>query len=254
MELLTYSEAAALTGLTNKTLQRHVKKGLLQAVETPVGKRISLQALAPYLVLRKGTSGGLQGREEASESLRKDTRQGLEGTEEASDSDVIWSQEAAPRTGTDKKAQQSTKLLGQVRDENVNRAHPDTQRPGVEGPPRDSEAYNDLLVPLTAHLAALDLAKTQLEHFQRQAEESQRQVLAAERAKISLEVQLGQYQRVLAEQAESLAEERARRLALEAKVAEPVASLQELKMDRVTPQQRGWGQRVKSWLRWDRTG
>lgn len=107
-------------------------------------------------------------------------------------------------------------------------------------------------VPLAAHLAALELARAQLDHLQRQAEEAQRAVIQAERAKISLEAQLGQYQRVLSEQAESLAEERAHRMALEAskiqaatiQTAPPLPEV-ELKVATVRP---GWGGRLRRWL------
>lgn len=203
MELLTYSEAADLTGLTNKTLQRHVKRGLLQAVSTPVGKRLTRESLAPYLGLRKDSEG-----------------QGPPVPLEAS------------------------------------AAHADPPETVIGGPGGTAKARADeeaLSVPLRAHLAALDLARGQLEHLQRQAEESQRQVLTAERARISLEVQLGQYQRVLAEQAESLAEERAKCRAFEAKATEPALPSGNLKMNTADPI-KGWGQRVKRWFRWERTG
>ncbi len=108
-------------------------------------------------------------------------------------------------------------------------------------------------VPLAAHLAALELARSQLNHLQRQAEEAQRAVIHAERAKISLEAQLGQYQRVLSEQAESLSEERARRMALEAakvqaeQMALPPLGLPEVE-PKITPSTPGWGGRLRSWL------
>lgn len=71
MDLLTYTEAAELTGLANKTIQRHVKKGLLAVVETPVGKRIPRSALAPYLGLKRDSGGQGQGHpaEEAEERV-----------------------------------------------------------------------------------------------------------------------------------------------------------------------------------------
>ena len=108
--------------------------------------------------------------------------------------------------------------------------------------------YQDQSVPLAAHLAALDLARTQLDHLQRQAEEAQRMVLQAERAKMSLEAQLGQYQRVLSEQAESLAEERARRMSLEAsKVQTESMPLPEVE-PKLTSSNPGWGRRLSRWL------
>mgnify|MGYP003375219961 CR=1 FL=1 len=53
MELLTYTEAARLAGLTNKTIQRHVKRGTLAVVDTPVGRRIPREELDPYLGLQR---------------------------------------------------------------------------------------------------------------------------------------------------------------------------------------------------------
>jgi|JI10StandDraft_1071094.scaffolds.fasta_scaffold868927_2 excisionase family DNA binding protein len=111
------------------------------------------------------------------------------------------------------------------------------------------EPQQEQSVPLAAHLAALELARAQLDHLQRQAEEAQRAVIQAERAKISLEAQLGQYQRVLAEQAESLAEERAHRLTLEAAksqlVEPPPLPEVESKLATTKP---GWGRRLRRWL------
>jgi len=203
MELLTYTEAAELTGLTNKTLQRHVKKGILEAIETPVGKRIPRSALEPYMGLRKDSGGQAQG--EPDEDTETPEGPVLEDFEDVSET------------------------------------------------PRDTQV---LTVPLAAHLAALDLARVQLDYLQRQAEESQRVALQAERAKYSLEAQLGQYQRVLAESAESLAEERAMRLAAEARTLELAANestpaaaptLVGPLIDTPT-KRRGWGSRLKVWL------
>ena len=203
MELLTYSEAAALTGLTNKTLQRHVKKGILEAVETPVGKRIPKEALIPYLGLQRDNEGQDQGTPD------EDTQD-----------------------------QERT---------------PETPQEDLGGTEEDRWSSQSPSVPLAAHLSALELARAQLEYLQRQAQEAQHQALVAERAKMSLEVQLGQYQRVLAEQAESLAEERARRQHLEASVAKETPALPEvhnvndLKTDIQTPK-RGFGYRLGRWL------
>ena len=224
MELLTYTEAAELTGLTNKTIQRHVKKGALEVVETPLGKRIPRSALEPYLGLRRDSEG--QGQEDPDEDT--ETLQGhvFEEVEDVS---------------------------GTAKDSPGQAVH--------YGP------YEGVSVPLSAHLAALDLAKTQLEFLQRQSEESQRVAMQAERAKYSLEAQLAQYQRVLAESAESLAEERAMRLVAEAKAAEvPVSPSNDLvvpalPVDQAAPvlldtptRRRGWGSRLKGWLLGEKTG
>ena len=212
-----------MTGLTNKTLQRHVKRGILQAVETPVGKRIPRGALEPYLGLRRDSQGQDEG------ETGEDTEEPLEDAVEVFEEQV----------GT----------VGDKQD--------------TVGPASPSESP---MIPLAAHLAALDLARTQLEYLQRQAEESQRVAMQAERAKYSLEAQLAQYQRVLSESAESLAEERAMRLAAEAKAAEvperpsgdppgtqATSELGPVIMDRPT-KRRGWGSRIKVWLLGERAG
>ena len=217
MELLTYTEAAELTGLTNKTLQRHVKKGVLEVIETPVGKRIPRSALEPYMGLRKDSGGQAQGAPD------EDT-QTLHGH--------VWEDF-----------------------EDVSETTRDSEAQTIPRSPSEGST-----VPLAAHLAALDLAKTQLEYLQRQAEDSQRMALQAERAKYSLEAQLSQYQRVLAESAESLAEERAMRLVAEAKASqlpanEPkIDTLEEKSADLMATiaasptKRRGWGSRLKVWL------
>lgn len=104
--------------------------------------------------------------------------------------------------------------------------------PGKEGfapeaTDREHEGTLVSTVPLQAHLSALELAKSQLERTQSWLDEergrvefAQQMVLQAERSKIALEVQLSQYQRVLSEQAESLAEERALRLTWQARSEE----------------------------------
>lgn len=119
---------------------------------------------------------------------------------------------------------------------------------GQQQPQQPSTHPQEQSVPLAAHLAALELARAQLDHLQRQAEEAQRAVLHAERAKISLEAQLSQYQRVLSEQAESLAEERAHRLALEvSKALETPTALPEVQ-PKVANTKPGWGGRFRRWL------
>lgn len=203
MDLLTYTEAAQLTGLTNKTLQRHVKRGTLLAVDTPVGKRIPREALAPYLGLQKTCRG-----------------QGQGGIEETSQP-----QGDPPQTACE----------------------------DLAGRGKDDGAQGSLSVPLAAHLSALDLAKTQIEYLQRVAEEAQR-------GRSALEAELGKYSRVLAEQAESLAEERAWRKHLEATAAmvapennTPALDIGDLKADLPTAK-RGFRYRLGRWLLGSETG
>ena len=112
---------------------------------------------------------------------------------------------------------------------------------------------------IEAHLEALKLVGTLQEKF----EAAQRRAEQAERALMPLTHQLDQYQRCLAENAESLAEERSRRLELEFKVMEASSNLSsqeaELEFPDVapkvdTPQRgRGWGQRLKGWLLGEKT-
>lgn len=118
-------------------------------------------------------------------------------------------------------------------------------------------------VPLVAHLAALDLARIQIEHLQGQVDESHRLVLNAERSKMAIETnlqhQVGQYQRILTDHAESLAEERALRIAAELRAAElqaqlsPPATMPEPVIT-TTTHRRGWGSRLKGWLLGEKTG
>lgn len=81
---------------------------------------------------------------------------------------------------------------------------------------RQSQPSSDS-VPLAAHLAALELAGGQLNRMGEQLDQERRRVDIAERARFALEAQLSQYQRALAENAETLAEARAKVLESEAK-------------------------------------
>jgi hypothetical protein len=93
-------------------------------------------------------------------------------------------------------------------------------------------------VPLSAHLAALELARLEIERLHQQVDRTQAEARAdlaeerrrteyaertreqAERARMALEFQLQKYQGALSEHADSLAQERALRLAAEAQAAE----------------------------------
>lgn len=87
----------------------------------------------------------------------------------------------------------------------------------------------------------------------RLAEELRERAELAERARMSLEYELRSYQLALAENAGSLAEERALRQAAEASAVVPVPALSDLKTDTPTPK-RGWGQRLGRWLLGQKTG
>lgn len=117
----------------------------------------------------------------------------------------------------------------------------------VNGPLPPPEAS----VPLAAHLAALELASKQIDRLSEQADRLQIKADQADRMRISLEHQLQQYQAALSTQAESLAEERALRMTLEARqvleTKTAPAELESLKID--TPAaNKSWGSRVKRWL------
>ena len=92
----------------------------------------------------------------------------------------------------------------------------DTQVETQPGRSGQSQSPSDS-VPLAAHLAALELAGTQLNRMSEQLDQERRRVEVAERARFALEAQLSQYQRALAENAETLAEARAKVLESEAK-------------------------------------
>lgn len=201
MDLLTFQEAAELAGINVKTIHRHVARGKLQAIDTPLGRRLKRTDLDPYL----------------------QTRRDSEGHKEATFSDS-----SGQRATQSDNAPQSPPMSGQV-------------------PPMSGH------VPIEAMRAALEFAERRIAEERTRAEDAYRLALTAERTKMSLEVQLSQYQRVLSEQAESLAEERALRIAAEAKSSMPDLPDVPPKIDMPTPQ-RGWGQRLKGWFLGSKTG
>jgi len=105
---------------------------------------------------------------------------------------------------------------------------------------------------IQAHLAALAL----VERLQQKIEDDQRRFETLARNQGAMQQELAQSQRALTETAESLAEERAHRLTLEAqKMQEETA----IELPQVQPRQdietpkKGWGARIKRWI-WGRTG
>lgn len=73
-------------------------------------------------------------------------------------------------------------------------------------------------VPLEAMTAALDFAERRIAEERSRADENQKRADASERMRFALELSLRQYQTVLGEQADSLAQERALRLQSEARL------------------------------------
>ena len=110
------------------------------------------------------------------------------------------------------------------------------------------------VVPLDAHLRALDLSTKLLDQLQTEREEKDRVREERDRANRRVELlaaELQSYQRILGEQAESLAEERSRRLALELATTYPQHLAEQIQQDAAglkiaTPiPSRGWGNRIK---------
>lgn len=104
-------------------------------------------------------------------------------------------------------------------------------------------------VPASVHLEALKMLG-----------ELHQEALKESRARVALETQLAQYQRAMAEQCESLAEERAWRKHLEASAAmvapadnSPAPDIGDLKQDMPTSK-RGFRYRLRRWLLGSETG
>jgi hypothetical protein len=158
MKFLTFTEAAKAAGVNIKTIRKHVEQGKLRCVETPLGKRIPMDALTPYWT----------GRDESI----------LDHGEE--------------QTGPEREPFKGT----------VDQGHPWSTVDGREGTRMGA-------VPLEAHLAMLGFTQGQIERLQSELSLERSRMEHTERARITLEVQLGQYQRALSENAESLLEAKA---------------------------------------------
>ena len=161
-------------------------RGKIQTVETPFGRRICRSTLLPYLDL------GRPGR-----------------TQEAKTQEVSLGQGESSEVSATSTSEDFSR---------PSESPQDIEKETPEVSSGQSESVH-VSVPLVAHLAALDLAGKQMERMANQLEQERRRSETAERAKMSLEAQLGQYQRALSENAESLAEERAKRIAAESKDA-----------------------------------
>lgn len=196
MKYLTFTEAAAFTGLSFKTIHKHVKQGKLCCIETPLGKRIAEEALLPYLELK-----GIDGNDREQIGHPEPEQSALNEPVEISLNGNKVEQTAHPNTPDRNEVEQSAPA-------------------GKSGADQGGSFPS---VPLEAHLASMELAREQLERAQRlleaerkRSDESERLALQAERGRMALEFQLGQYQRALGEQADSLIEERAARLQAQA--------------------------------------
>lgn len=200
MRYFTIPEAAKFVGVNVKTMRKHVREGRIESVETPLGFRVTEEALLAYGPLRTSSDRMMSDQETPERTI-----------------------EVQPRV--------------------------DQGGPGQAGS-----------VPLAAHLAALEFAERRLaeergrfELAQRQCEDARIRAEQAERSRMAIEFQLQKYQSVLAESAESLAEERAFRQQAEAKLVEmatpvPAHALPVENLKIAMPARKGWGQRVRGWL------
>jgi hypothetical protein len=170
MRYFTIPEAANFVGVNVKTLRKHVREGRIQSVETPVGIRVTEEALLVYAPLR--TSPG------NADLDHKEPRNAA-------------ADHPAP------KPESGANLAG------------------------GNETSSSQAVPLAAHLAALEFAARQVDHERERADRAQHRAEQAERSRLALEYQLHQYQAALSEQAESVAEERALRIAAQAAAVTP---------------------------------
>lgn len=255
MRFLTIPEAAKLACVNVKTMRKHVKEGRVPSVETPLGLRISEDALTVYGPRETNEDQSIvnhPGPEEtivpgpAWTGLRQDSP--IEATVEDPEWTIVdqnepgqWEMDGPECTVVDQGAPARTSW------KSPNQSSPDHNRPSGSSEP----------VPLAAHIAALEFAERRLAEerarsFQALLEKEAAQLRAeqAERGKLAIEGQLAQYQRVLSEQAESLAEERAKRMTAEARVSvesEPgLPLLENLKTS--SPEKRGWRQRLQGWF------
>lgn len=253
MRMLTFTEAAEYAGVNVKTIHKHVKQGKLECVSTPFGRRIPEAALAPYRELK-----------------------GLIDHEEPATASPVREQASAPRINEERHAtpQEASPDPGPP-----TAAVTTHERPATSGAFLERSATD--VVPLSAHLAALDLierlhqqversqadARADVAEERRRTEQAERTRELAERGRMALEFQLQQYQTALGEQAASLAEERALRVAAEARAAElfhveqaatttpealtestPTSGPEAEPMPMPKPERKGWGRRVRGWL------
>lgn len=155
-------------------------------------------------------------------------------------------------------------------------------RPQTHTPP-ESETLTTALEVAQRALRQAEAGRQDLERVQRELrmerelrEEGMELLHREERRSLMLAHELRTYQRALGEQAESLAEERARRLALELAAAEKIdltktlddhqapmtsliASSENATIDKMptlvgNAKQLGWGRRIKRWFLGERTG
>lgn len=101
----------------------------------------------------------------------------------------------------------------------------------------------DATLTMALELATKTMDALAFERLERERAQIERD--RAERRAEALALELGNYRRALAENAESLAEERAHRMAIEAREEQRLGLL---KVDTPVRASGGWGQRVRQWF------
>lgn len=220
MDLLTFNEAAQVAGISVKTIHRHISRGKLETVDTPMGKRISQDSLAPYLRLRRDLP--------EQEGTDEDAR---ERTVEDQDGRLTGQEETPQETEVDREGRFRTQS--------------------------DTVPLVAHLAALELAQKALERAEQRFESQLKSAEEQRNRAEFAERQRLALEFQLQQYQLALTEQSEALAEARAEKKAAQAQLAETTVGAEVVYKDnvqsidvapRISMPKPSFGQRLKNWL------
>jgi hypothetical protein len=203
--LLTCSELAAIVARSERTIQRYVSQKKIESVITLDGIRI------PRSEVGKFQSG--VNRRHVVDTWRQDlndSRQNVDGLRQESTVD------AAP---VDRDRQ----------------ASPEDDSGRRQGATIPIEVHSEALKGLQEALRMIEERNQVAEHMRLRAEQ-------AERQKLAIEAELHRYRLALSEQAESLAEERARVMVAQAQLE---THLDKLKCDTPKP---SFGQKVKGWL------
>lgn len=252
--LLTFTEAAKYAGVHVKTIQKHVKHGRLEFTQTPMGKRIPRHCLEPYRELQE-SEGVDRSPGESTLGIREDT-EGVDKIRTRSREEL-----QGPSGGTSREPDRVTGIHLE-RPEGV-QGNPEESvlRSGSESNRVDEALIGAIgsqgdtvgVVPLVAHLAALNTAHKALERAEKaeqlwesqleRSEEYRARAELAERQRLALELQLSQYRLALSDQAESLAEARAEKQAAQLQME----ALQQSSL-RIDTRRPSFGQRVKGWL------
>ena len=201
---LTCSELAAIVGRSERTIQRYVSQKKIESVVTLDGIRIPVSEVDRFsdASRRHLVDRWRQGNDEERQPVVEQRQVAID------DATVVDNARQAPTDDDDRRRHEAT-------------------------------------IPLEVHTEALkgiQEALRMLEERNQMAEQMRLRAEQAERQKLAIEAELHRYRRALSEQAESLAEERARATVAQAQLE---THLEKLKCDMPKP---SFGQRVKGWL------